>query len=55
MRTDSTRISETAKKEALSYIEETYGTDYTTPLTQQAKKSDPQSTSKVSKSNGQNT
>ncbi|GEK32576.1 type I DNA topoisomerase [Kurthia sibirica] len=40
MRTDSTRISETAKKEAFEYILENYGEDYTTPITQQAKKSD---------------
>ena len=29
MRTDSTRISQTAKDEAKSYIEEKYGTEYT--------------------------
>lgn len=40
MRTDSTRISETAKKEAHAYIQETYGEEYTTPVTQQAKKSE---------------
>ncbi|MGX9133651.1 type I DNA topoisomerase [Rummeliibacillus sp. JY-2-4R] len=40
MRTDSTRISETAKKEAHEYIEQTYGNEYTTLITQQAKKSE---------------
>ncbi|MBQ0139278.1 MAG: type I DNA topoisomerase [Kurthia sp.] len=40
MRTDSTRISETAKKEAFEYILENYGEEYTTPVTQQAKKSE---------------
>ncbi|WP_299509582.1 type I DNA topoisomerase [uncultured Rummeliibacillus sp.] len=37
MRTDSTRISETAKKEAHEYIEQNYGSEYTTLITQQAK------------------
>lgn len=40
MRTDSTRISETAKKEAHDYIEQNYGEEYTTLITQQAKKSE---------------
>lgn len=40
MRTDSTRISETAKKEAFEYVQSTYGNEYTTPLDQQAKKSE---------------
>ncbi|AMW98478.1 type I DNA topoisomerase [Rummeliibacillus stabekisii] len=40
MRTDSTRISETAKKEAFQYIDQTYGNEYTTPINQQAKKSE---------------
>ncbi|MGG0657922.1 type I DNA topoisomerase [Rummeliibacillus pycnus] len=40
MRTDSTRISETAKKEAHEYIEQNYGEEYTTLVTQQAKKSE---------------
>ncbi|WP_102692676.1 type I DNA topoisomerase [Rummeliibacillus pycnus] len=40
MRTDSTRISETAKKEAHEYIEQNYGQEYTTLVTQQAKKSE---------------
>ncbi|MBK3494402.1 type I DNA topoisomerase [Viridibacillus sp. YIM B01967] len=40
MRTDSTRISETAKKEAFEYVQTTYGDEYTTPLDQQAKKSE---------------
>lgn len=40
MRTDSTRISETAKKEAHEYILDNYGEEYTTPVTQQAKKSE---------------
>ncbi|WP_146549374.1 type I DNA topoisomerase [Rummeliibacillus suwonensis] len=40
MRTDSTRISETAKKEAHDYIEQNYGKEYTTLITQQAKKSE---------------
>lgn len=40
MRTDSTRISETAKKEAHEYILENYGEEYTTPVEQQAKKSE---------------
>ncbi|WP_397537500.1 type I DNA topoisomerase [Rummeliibacillus pycnus] len=40
MRTDSTRISETAKKEAHEYIEQNYGEEFTTLITQQAKKSE---------------
>ncbi|MFJ8261549.1 type I DNA topoisomerase [Rummeliibacillus sp. NPDC094406] len=40
MRTDSTRISETAKKEAHEYIEQNYGEEYTTLINQQAKKSE---------------
>ena len=40
MRTDSTRISETAKKEAHEYIEQNYGDEYTTLISQQAKKSE---------------
>ncbi len=40
MRTDSTRISETAKKESHEYIEQNYGKEYTTLITQQAKKSE---------------
>lgn len=40
MRTDSTRISETAKKEAHEYIQQNYGEEYTTLVTQQAKKSE---------------
>lgn len=40
MRTDSTRLSETAKKEAHEYIQQNYGEEYTTLVTQQAKKSE---------------
>ncbi|MFJ7667783.1 type I DNA topoisomerase [Lysinibacillus sp. NPDC097195] len=38
MRTDSTRISETAKTEAVSYIETKYGKEYISTETKQAKK-----------------
>ncbi|TKI71781.1 type I DNA topoisomerase [Lysinibacillus mangiferihumi] len=38
MRTDSTRISETAKAEAVSYIETKYGKEYISTETKQAKK-----------------
>lgn len=38
MRTDSTRISETAKAEAVSYIETKYGREYISTETKQAKK-----------------
>ena len=39
MRTDSTRISDTAKTEAISYIEGKYGKDYIATEVKQAKKS----------------
>lgn len=39
MRTDSTRISETAKSEAVSYINEKYGKDYIVGETKKVKKS----------------
>ncbi|KGR73882.1 type I DNA topoisomerase [Ureibacillus sinduriensis] len=39
MRTDSTRISDSAKAEAINYISEKYGKDYVVGETKQAKKS----------------
>ncbi|MCD7033793.1 type I DNA topoisomerase [Metabacillus sp. GX 13764] len=38
MRTDSTRISETAQNEAAAYIEETYGKEYVSQAKKEAKK-----------------
>lgn len=38
MRTDSTRISETAKTEAVSYIETKYGKEYISTETKQVKR-----------------
>ncbi|WP_411334983.1 type I DNA topoisomerase [Metabacillus indicus] len=38
MRTDSTRISETAQQEAMSYIEQKYGAEYNNPAKKAAKK-----------------